>query len=97
MSSGPRSAELARTPHESRFLMHLVSLVKRGRPKELQHATQTADADSLLWFLRWKFLARASRLGYNVMSVDADSIFFRDPYVFLKAPPLKDINVGAFT
>ncbi len=38
-------------------------------------------------------MARASRLGFNVMSVDSDSMFFRDPYVHLKKPPLKDLQV----
>jgi hypothetical protein len=31
----------------------------------------------LVWFQRWKFFARAARLGYNLMSVDADLIFHR--------------------
>ena len=36
-----------------------------------------------VWHLRIRFLARAGRLGYNVMNVDADVIFFHDPYPFL--------------
>ncbi len=48
-----------------------------------------------LWHQRWKLMARAVRLGYNVMSVDLDSVFFRDPYTHLKRPPLSNVQVRA--
>ena len=41
------------------------------------------------WHERLRFVARAIRLGYNVMQVDADSIFFTDPYIHFKSPPFK--------
>lgn len=50
--------------------------------------------ETLLWHYRWKVTARAARLGYNVMSVDTDTIFFRDPYVHLHRPPLNQLNVS---
>ncbi len=33
-------------------------------------------------------LARAVKMGYNVMALDASSHFSDDPYIYLKAPPL---------
>eukprot|EP00195_Chlamydomonas_chlamydogama_P014364 CAMPEP_0202890356 /NCGR_PEP_ID=MMETSP1392-20130828/792_1 /ASSEMBLY_ACC=CAM_ASM_000868 /TAXON_ID=225041 /ORGANISM="Chlamydomonas chlamydogama, Strain SAG 11-48b" /LENGTH=681 /DNA_ID=CAMNT_0049573911 /DNA_START=129 /DNA_END=2170 /DNA_ORIENTATION=- len=46
-----------------------------------------------LWHLRWKFMGRASRMGYNVMSIDNDIVFFDDPYRHLKAEPMASINL----
>lgn len=34
-----------------------------------------------VWFQRIRFIARTIRLGFNVMLVDADTMFFSDPYV----------------
>eukprot|EP00798_Chlamydomonas_sp_ICE-L_P007617 gene7617-772_t len=36
----------------------------------------------LLSHLRWRFLARAARIGNNVMSLDSDYMVLQDPYVF---------------
>lgn len=44
------------------------------------------------WVQRLRFIARVIRLGFNVLCVDADSIFFRDPYVHLKHPPLSTMH-----
>ncbi len=46
-----------------------------------------------LWHLRKKVLLRATRLGYNVMSIDADFMWFRDPYVHFKKQPLSNYQV----
>jgi len=46
-----------------------------------------------LWHLRWRFTARASRMGYNVMSLDNDVAIFDDPYRHLKAPPMDKVNI----
>eukprot|EP00798_Chlamydomonas_sp_ICE-L_P013116 gene13116-3653_t len=48
----------------------------------------------LLWHLRWKFLGRASRVGYNVLSMDSDFAVFNDPYPILKGPVLKHCNLN---
>ena len=47
----------------------------------------------LLYMVRWAYLARAMRLGVNILSLDCDVFMFRDPYLYLKAPPLRDINL----
>eukprot|EP00798_Chlamydomonas_sp_ICE-L_P005226 gene5226-18456_t len=36
-----------------------------------------------LWHLRWKFMARSARMGYNILALDSDNMIFQDPYVFL--------------
>ncbi|KAJ9513837.1 hypothetical protein QJQ45_020912 [Haematococcus lacustris] len=41
---------------------------------------------------RLRFFGRAIRLGYNVLQLDGDTVIFRDPYVYLKRPPLAGIN-----
>eukprot|EP00798_Chlamydomonas_sp_ICE-L_P007560 gene7560-712_t len=46
-----------------------------------------------LWHLRWRFLARAIRLGYNVLSMDSDFMVLQDPYIFLKAPPFNSCQL----
>ncbi len=45
------------------------------------------------WYLRWKLFARAGRMGYNVMNVDGDFVFYREFYSVAKAPPMNSINV----
>ncbi|KAJ9513699.1 hypothetical protein QJQ45_015444 [Haematococcus lacustris] len=42
---------------------------------------------------RLRFFGRAIRLGYNVLQLDGDTVIFRDPYVYLKRPPLAGINL----
>ncbi|GAX73294.1 hypothetical protein CEUSTIGMA_g748.t1 [Chlamydomonas eustigma] len=42
---------------------------------------------------RVAYLARSLRLGVNVFLVDTDIFMFRDPYRYLKSPPLKDLNM----
>ncbi|KAL6750633.1 hypothetical protein V8C86DRAFT_2802136 [Haematococcus lacustris] len=42
---------------------------------------------------RLRFFGRAIRLGYNVLQLDGDTIIFRDPYVYLKRPPLAGISL----
>eukprot|EP00798_Chlamydomonas_sp_ICE-L_P030110 gene30110-35086_t len=42
-----------------------------------------------LWHNRWRTMARQARLGYNVLSIDTDVVFYHDPYRFFKAPPFK--------
>ena len=37
------------------------------------------------------------RLGYNVMTMDADSHLSDDPYIYLKSPPLADANLVTMT
>eukprot|EP00798_Chlamydomonas_sp_ICE-L_P031469 gene31469-6657_t len=39
---------------------------------------------------RIRFLARASRMGYNVMSFDSDFHIYRDPYPYLKGFPMQN-------
>ncbi len=78
----------------ARYLGHRASFRRAGRhDAERFTALTCAGGDTALWHNRWKLVARASRLGFNVMSVDSDSMFFRDPYVHLKKPPLKDLQV----
>ena len=45
-----------------------------------------------VWHQRIRFIARTIRLGFNVMLVDADTIFLSNPYIHLKQSPLKDIQ-----
>ena len=33
-----------------------------------------------LWHTRFRLVARAVRLGYNILSSDTDIILFQDPY-----------------
>ncbi|PNH05103.1 hypothetical protein TSOC_008666 [Tetrabaena socialis] len=40
-----------------------------------------------LMMMRVMLLARAVRLGFNVLSLDTDVILYRDPYPSLKSPP----------
>ncbi|GAX79799.1 hypothetical protein CEUSTIGMA_g7239.t1 [Chlamydomonas eustigma] len=47
----------------------------------------------LLWFLRYKTMIRAVRLGYNVLMTDNDVVFFEDPYSFFKRPPFSHFVV----
>jgi hypothetical protein len=56
---------------------------------------RATGGETALWHNRWKLMARAVRLGYNVMAVDTDFIFFRDPYVHFKRAALVDIQVCA--
>ena len=45
-----------------------------------------------VWIQRLRFIARTIRLGFNVMLVDADTVFFQNPYIHLKQPPLSKIQ-----
>ncbi len=47
------------------------------RPGDGGPAAFRWNIERLAWFYRWKFFARAGRLGYNVMNVDSDFVFFR--------------------
>ena len=47
----------------------------------------------LVWINKHRFIARALRLGYNLLYMDTDTILFNDPYRFVKAPPLDRINL----
>jgi hypothetical protein len=49
--------------------------------------------ETALWHQRWKLMARVVRLGYNMMSVDTDFMFFQDPYVHFQKPPLSEVQV----
>jgi Nucleotide-diphospho-sugar transferase len=49
--------------------------------------------NTVVCYLRYRVLARAIRLGYNVMSIDSDMTVFDDPYKYFKAPPFKDFVV----
>ncbi len=46
---------------------------------------------------RWHTVARAVHLGYNVMTMDADSHLSDDPYIYLKSAPLADANLVTMT
>ncbi|KAI8472118.1 MAG: hypothetical protein J3K34DRAFT_520008 [Monoraphidium minutum] len=37
---------------------------------------------------------RAARLGYNVLSVDMDTVFFHSPYPFLKSPLFENVHLA---
>ena len=37
---------------------------------------------------RHRFSVRAARMGYGVMQMDTDVLFFHDPYQYLKSSPL---------
>ncbi|KAG2500475.1 hypothetical protein HYH03_002041 [Edaphochlamys debaryana] len=45
------------------------------------------------WWRKWFTTARAVSLGYNVMSVDADTLPLGDWYGMVKAPPAADYNM----
>ncbi len=38
-------------------------------------------------------MARAVRLGYNVLVMDTDVVVFKDPYQFWKAPPFSNFTI----
>ena len=40
-----------------------------------------------------RLAARAVRLGYNVLKIDADVFFLNDPYHFFKRPPYGDAHL----
>ena len=42
---------------------------------------------------RYRTLARAARLGYNVLLTDNDVAVFDDPYQYWKSPPFSSFNV----
>lgn len=42
---------------------------------------------------RWETVARIARMRYNVMSVDSDTMFLHNPYVFLKSGALAQFNL----
>jgi hypothetical protein len=46
-----------------------------------------------LWKIRYRLTARAARIGYGVLSIDADVVIFDDPYRFFKAPPFSNFTV----
>ena len=46
-----------------------------------------------LMMKRVMLMARAVRLGYNVLSLDTDVVVLRDPYPHLKAPPYGDMHM----
>lgn len=41
---------------------------------------------------RWEFIARTLRMGYNLLSLDADTSLVFDPYRYLKSPILNKYN-----
>ncbi|GAX80964.1 hypothetical protein CEUSTIGMA_g8399.t1, partial [Chlamydomonas eustigma] len=47
----------------------------------------------VLWFLRYRTMVRALRLGYNVFLMDNDVVFFEDPYTYFKRPPFSSFTV----
>ncbi|PSC68235.1 hypothetical protein C2E20_8162 [Micractinium conductrix] len=47
----------------------------------------------VLWAKQWEASARIVRLGYNLLTLDADVMLHHDPYVFLKKGPLADFNL----
>lgn len=76
------------TPQVNRFLPK-VGCVWTGRT---DHDVAPGFFDTmLLWYWRYRFRLRALRLGYNVLMADADTIFFDDPYKYLKQKPFKDL------
>eukprot|EP00798_Chlamydomonas_sp_ICE-L_P004759 gene4759-34509_t len=46
-----------------------------------------------MWHTRWRTLARAVRMGYNVLCSDTDVVFFHDPYAFFKSPPFSNYTI----
>ncbi len=46
-----------------------------------------------LMMKRVMLLARAVRLGYNVLSLDTDVIVYRNPYSYLKSPPYSSMHM----
>lgn len=46
-----------------------------------------------MWHNRYRILARASRLQYNVLLLDSDVILFDDPYKYFKAPPFSNFTI----
>ena len=51
------------------------------------------EARFVLWFLRYRTLIRAVRLGYNVLMTDNDVVFFEDPYPYFMSPPFDSFTV----
>ncbi|EFN57003.1 hypothetical protein CHLNCDRAFT_143657 [Chlorella variabilis] len=45
-----------------------------------------------IWAVRYILMARAVWLGYNVWLLDTDSYLYRDPYKYLKVPPLSNVT-----
>ena len=60
-------------------------------------ATVPLPIKGVVSFFRWHTVSRAVRLGYNVMTMDADSHLSDDPYIYLKSPPLADANLVTMT
>ncbi len=52
-------------------------------------------ATRLAWYLRWKLFARAGRMGYNIMNVDGDFIFFRSARGAVGRPGVREAFQGA--
>ncbi len=46
-----------------------------------------------LWKIRYRLTARAARMGYGVLSTDADVVIFDDPYRYFKSPPFANFSV----
>ncbi|KAI3428524.1 hypothetical protein D9Q98_007347 [Chlorella vulgaris] len=44
------------------------------------------------WYKRWDFFARVVRMGYNVLSLDADAMITAEFYSFVKAEPFSKYN-----
>ncbi|KAG2500462.1 hypothetical protein HYH03_002029 [Edaphochlamys debaryana] len=51
------------------------------------------EVGTTAWWRKWFTVARAVSLGYNVMSVDADTLPLGDWYGMVKAPPASDYNM----
>lgn len=66
------------------------SCVWSSFPDTREHAgwAQARNSNDGLTLIRFSVLARIVAVGVNVLLIDLDCIFLRDPYPALKAPPL---------
>eukprot|EP00798_Chlamydomonas_sp_ICE-L_P003537 gene3537-13605_t len=62
----------------------------RGTRLRLLRAQPSSNNTAPTLTAGYRTMARAVRLGYNVLCSDTDVIFFDDPYRYLKRPPFKD-------